>query len=170
MLWQGVFIHTWSKTLATLALSSGEAELGAVVRGATEGLGITALLGDFGLTCPMVIRSDATAAIGMVKRLGLGRVRHLAVADLWVQQKLRRGAFTISKWPGVSNPSDMMTKYLSCDDTMKFLKMLTFHPLAGRAQVTPSRGERWKADQPVSSPACAWTSRAEIFFHSNRAP
>ena len=35
------------------------------------------------------IATDATAAIGIVAREGLGLVRHLAVGDLWVQQKAR---------------------------------------------------------------------------------
>ena len=42
-------LKTWSKTQAIVAKSSAEAELYAVVRGATEGLGMTTLLNDFGL-------------------------------------------------------------------------------------------------------------------------
>ena len=72
-----------------LALSSGESELGALVRACTEGLGMKALLADFQRPVDIVIKSDATAAIGMARRLGLGRVRHLATSDLWIQQRLR---------------------------------------------------------------------------------
>ena len=74
-----------------IALSTGESELGAVVKGATEGLGMQSLLRDFGFEAAVHLLSDATAAIGIVRRLGLGRVRHLATADLWIQQRLRRG-------------------------------------------------------------------------------
>ena len=42
-------IKTWSKTLAVLALSSGEAELMAVGKGATEMLGMRAIMADLGL-------------------------------------------------------------------------------------------------------------------------
>ena len=90
----------WAKTVSTICLSSGESELAATVRAATEGLGIRALLEDLGYRVDVHIYSDATAAIGMVKRLGLGRVRHLAVADLWVQQRLRRKDFFVHKIPG----------------------------------------------------------------------
>ena len=41
MMWSGQFVTAWSKTTGVLALSSGESELAAVVRAATEGLGIT---------------------------------------------------------------------------------------------------------------------------------
>ena len=75
-------LKSWSKTQATIALSSGKAELVAVVKDFTEGLGMKAILVDFGIDVSLSMYSDATAAIGMVHREGLGRVRQLAVADL----------------------------------------------------------------------------------------
>ena len=80
-------IKSWSKTISVLALSSGEAELLAIVRASTEALGLRSIYADFGVQMKLTVKSDATAAIGMVARLGLGRVRHLAVSDLWVQRK-----------------------------------------------------------------------------------
>ena len=56
-----------------LALSSGEAELRAVTKTAAEALGVQALLAAFGVSVNLELHSDATAAIGMCKRLGLGR-------------------------------------------------------------------------------------------------
>ena len=76
---------TWSKTQPTIALSSGESELAAVVRKATEGMGMRSVCQDFGMDITLAMRSDATAAIGIVGRDGLGKVRHLATADLWIQ-------------------------------------------------------------------------------------
>ena len=89
----GKFLKGWSKTMDILALSSGESELGALVRGGTEGLGMRSVLQDFKISVEVKILSDASAAIGMVRRLGLGRVRHLSVADLWVQQGIRNNRF-----------------------------------------------------------------------------
>ena len=82
-------IKSWAKTLPVLALSSGEAELMAVVKGTTEVLGLQALYSDLGMSVKVAVRNDATAAIGIVSRIGLGKVRHLSVADLWVQQAAR---------------------------------------------------------------------------------
>ena len=48
----------------------------------------------------VAVKSDATAAIGMVHRLGLGRVRHLAVGDLWTQHHVRSGKFASPKCQG----------------------------------------------------------------------
>ena len=43
---------------------------------ATEGFGLQSILSDLDLCGHVVIKSDATAAIGMVHRFGLGKVRH----------------------------------------------------------------------------------------------
>ena len=69
-MWSGQFVKAWSKTLVVLALSSGESELVAVVRAETEGLGLQSILSDFDLSRHVAIKSDATAAIGTVHRLG----------------------------------------------------------------------------------------------------
>ena len=70
-------IKTWAKSQATVAKSSGEAELYAVVRASTEGLGMISLMEDFGISGTKIrLHVDASAAIGMVERRGLSRVRH----------------------------------------------------------------------------------------------
>ena len=102
----GRYLKGWSKTLDVLALSSGESELGGLIRATTEALGLKSLLKDFGRDTSINLLTDATAAIGMVRRLGLGKVRHLATADLWIQQKIREGSVSVSKVPGTENGSD----------------------------------------------------------------
>ena len=74
---QGGLTKACSKTLPTLALSTGVAELRAVVRGAAEAEGILSILCDFGMRAQPVMKSDASAAVGIVKLRGLGKVRHL---------------------------------------------------------------------------------------------
>ena len=80
-MWSGQFVKGWSKTMAVLALRSGESELAAVVRAATEGMGLQSILNDFCLCGHVAIKSDATA--------------HLAVGDLWVQH--RSGKIRVAK-------------------------------------------------------------------------
>jgi hypothetical protein len=65
--WGGKRLKTQSKTMAIIALSSGEAELGAVAKGLAEGLGIRSVLADFGIEVDLEILSDATAAIGICR-------------------------------------------------------------------------------------------------------
>ena len=109
----GSLMKAWSKTIPTLALSTGEAELLALVKGATEVEGVRAILNDYGIPASIVIKTDASAAVGMTQRLGLGKVRHLAVSDLWIQQRVKRGDLKVEKTPGEFNPADLMTKGLA---------------------------------------------------------
>ena len=87
VMWGGHCLKGWSNTQAIIALSSGEAELAALVKGSVELMGMRSIMQDFGYQESLGLSTDATAAIWMVTREGLGKVRHLAVADLWVQER-----------------------------------------------------------------------------------
>ena len=107
-------VNTWSSTQKTVALSSGEAEYLAMVKGGSIGLGIRSMLGDFNIEMitKLIIKVDSTAAIGIANRRGLGKIRHIDVADLWLQDRVYRGEMTIAKVPGEANLVDGLTKYL----------------------------------------------------------
>ena len=62
----------WSKTQAVVALSSAEAELGAAVKASQEVLRIMSLRKDVGETTWEHMMRDASAAIGVIRRMGLG--------------------------------------------------------------------------------------------------
>ena len=55
---------------------------------------------------------DAAAAIGIAKREGLGRVRHVDVGILWIQQRIVKKQLEIAKVAGSENPADLMMKHL----------------------------------------------------------
>ena len=95
-----------------MALSTAEAELTGICGSASEGLGLQSLGADLGVQVNLRIHSDAAAAIGVCKRRGLGRIRHLAVADLWIQDRLRTEDFKLVKIAGSANPSDILTKHV----------------------------------------------------------
>eukprot|EP00973_Karenia_brevis_P093239 12416353-Karenia_brevis.AAC.1 len=137
--WGRQLLKAWSKTQAIIALSTGEAELAALVRGATEGLGMQAVLNDYGVHVDLEIESDATAAIGMVKRQGLGRVRHLAVADLWIQQRVRHRDIVVNKQLGADNCSDMLTKGLDQATSLKHCTEMGCGFIPGRSAIAPMR-------------------------------
>ena len=139
VVWGQALLKAWSRTQTLIALSSGESELAAVTKAAAEALGVQSVLADFGLTVKLDVHSDATAAIGICKRQGLGRVRHLATADLWIQQKVRARELKLFKLPGKNNPSDLMTKYKTAPEASRFLSMLGIQRLDGRPALAPSR-------------------------------
>ena len=102
-------------------------------------MGIRSFLTDFGVKVKSEIHSNATAAIGICKRQGLGRVRHLATADLWVQQRVRSKELKLFKLPGTENPRDLMTKHKTAPEASRFKSMLSIRRLNGRPGVAPSR-------------------------------
>ena len=82
-LWGSHCFKSWSSTQATVALSSAEAELYALTKGAAQGLGLMTMLADFGTAVECTVHTDASAAIGIVRRAGFGKLRHLNVRYLW---------------------------------------------------------------------------------------
>ena len=127
----------WSITQATIALSSGEAELYALVKGAGQALGMVALMEDLGYSLDARVHSDSSAAIGISNRKGLGKLRHLNVQFLWVQDKIKDKSFSLHKVPGERNPADLMTKHLDAGTAGKHLDTLGFVFKEGRAAVAP---------------------------------
>ena len=93
---------------------------------------------DLGFTWGLGLHSDASAAIGICRRRGLGKVRHLAVADLWVQDRLRTKDFSLSKVPGVDHPSDMLTKHVERALIDKHLSRSSLRFEEGRAASAPT--------------------------------
>ena len=85
-------VKHWSTTQKAVTLSSGEGEFGGIVKGVGEGIGLCSLgQGLLILDMKLEVHADSAAAIGIGRRSGIGRVRPLAVGQLWVQEKLREG-------------------------------------------------------------------------------
>jgi hypothetical protein len=130
-------VKHWSVTQKVVTLSSGEAELAGVVRGASEGCGLQSLAADLGIKLKISIHADSSAAIGICRRSGIGRVRHLAVSQLWVQERLRAGSFSLHKVAGDSNPADIFTKMVARALLDRHLDRIAMLREAGRAASAP---------------------------------
>ena len=63
-------LKRWSSSQAGVAMSSGEADYGAV-KGASSGRGIKALYRDIGYTLPLRLWTGSSAAVGICSRQGL---------------------------------------------------------------------------------------------------
>ena len=94
-------------------------------------------MAEFDIKVDLVIKSDAVAAIGIVKRQGLGRVRHLAVADLWVQQRAKNKEVHYKKLEGSKNSSDMLTKAVDRETLQGHMDRFGFEFRTGRHECTP---------------------------------
>ena len=84
------FLKGWSRTQQSITLSSAEAELTAMVKASCETLGILNMTRDFGKGYKGAIHADSSAALGICKRKGSGKLRHISVGLLWIQEKEER--------------------------------------------------------------------------------
>ncbi len=102
-------ISWWCKLQSNIALSSCEAELNAALKGAVEGLNVQRSAASLGDALPLELRTDASAARGVILRQGVGKVRHLQVKQLWLQENVAAGELTIVKIPRAENCADALT-------------------------------------------------------------
>ena len=92
---------------------SAEAELYAFVRASAATMGLISMYEDFGTHMNGVLLGDASAALAIVARRGLGKLRHLDTNYLWIQEKAAKGDLNFKKVAGVDNGADLVTKTLS---------------------------------------------------------
>ena len=86
------------------------------------GLGARSVLRDLGHNVRVCVMTDSSAAKGMVSRKGLGKVRHVEVNQLWVQQKVGSGEIELKKVEGANNLADALTKHVEQEDIQQHLK------------------------------------------------
>ena len=109
----GCTVKSWSNRQATPAMSSAEAEYYAMVKASAEALGIQALAADLGWAVRIRLCVDSSAAKAMASRSGVGRVRHMEVRFLRLQDVVMRKRLELKKICGKKNPADVLTKPLS---------------------------------------------------------
>ena len=93
---------------------------------------------DLGYVYRLRVHSDATAAIGIARRRGMGKIRHLDTTDLWVQEVVRSGRVELVKIPGTENPADILTKYVDRPLLQKMIQKMGMVQLEGRAKCAPA--------------------------------
>ena len=137
-------IKTWSSTQDVIALSSGEAEYYALVKTGSQCLGMKAMMADLGILSKLKFKTDASAAKGISMRRGLGKVRHIEVNQLWLQDKIHKGHIELEKVDGKKNLADALTKLVEGPD-------LTTHLLGS--------GLKFRTDRHYLAPVVAkWES------------
>ena len=106
----GVGVKHWSRTQKARALSSCEAEYSAMATGCAEGLGLQSLGKDLGWKAEVRIWTDSSAAKAIGNRRGLGKLRHVELKWLWVQDMVKDGRVKLKTVRGDENVADHLTK------------------------------------------------------------
>jgi len=91
------------------------------VRAASEALGMQSIMRDMGWDAKIRLLVDSSAAKSIASRTGLGKLRHLGIQFLWLQEAVRRKKVVLSKVRGDINPADVLTKPKSLDDMKQLL-------------------------------------------------
>ena len=101
-------------------------------------MGFQALMEDFGVRIGIRLGTDSSAAKGIAARRGLGKVRHVEVCQVWLQQKVQEGKVKVWKVKGTENPADILTKHVSRDLLAKHMAPMGLTQERGRASSAPS--------------------------------
>ena len=110
----GCLVTAWSRTQKSIALSSCESEYLASVGGGSEALYIAALwefLTKRETEARIILDSSSCRAFS--QRQGVGRLKHINVKYLWLQQKIKEGALQMDGVPTVLKIADLGTKRLA---------------------------------------------------------
>ena len=130
-------VKSWSSTQTVVALSTGEAELYALNKTAAQSLGLQSLLRDLGVELDVRLHTDATTGRAIATRRGLGKVRHIAVNELWLQEQVAKNSVSIMKIKNKFNLADLLTKYFSLNEIEHIVDFMQHAFMTGRSEVAP---------------------------------
>ena len=97
----GQCVYAFSRRQGVQSTSSAEAELYGACSVCLEWLGYEV---DYRL------HVDSSSAKATIRREGVGKVKHLDVRSLWLQQERQQHGLNMMKIPGEQNPADLGTK------------------------------------------------------------
>ena len=81
--------------------------------------------------------ADASAALGIIGRRGLGKLRHIDTQYLWVQKAAAEKSIDYRKMHGSKNPADILTKYVEAWRLQGHLPTLGVRTGTDRAATAP---------------------------------
>jgi hypothetical protein len=132
IMWGKHLLKHGSCVQSTVALSSGESEYYSLLRASAHALGVKAMLQDwgYGVGLGLSMRCDSSAARGIAARQGLGKLRHIDVRFLWLQQAVLQKRLVVRSVPTAENWSDVFTKPLPADAAAKCFEGMHFRASA----------------------------------------
>ena len=120
---------------AVVALSSGEAEFYALLTAASEALGEQSIAREWDVKLNIQLWFDATAGAAMSSRRGLGKVKHIHTAFLWIQTYVTDGLIKLGKKHTSENLADILTKPVTSVLMIRMMEIMGFKFLTGRSKI-----------------------------------
>ena len=133
-------VHSHSRTQASIALSSCEAELYGMMSTAVELLFVRTWMEEQGQTLlgTPTLYTDSSSALALCGRRGPGRVKHLDIRILALQTWNRENRLSLAKLPTADNRADILTKPMTRETLQRHAKNLGLTPVPDEGQT----GER----------------------------
>ena len=133
----GCLVLSICRAQATIVLSSCEAELYAANSTMVECIYLHQLA-QFLIGSELEVRQrlflDPSSAKFVVQRSGVGKLKHVEIKHMFLQQLLRRGIFTIHKIPTRMNPADLHTKKLSVERRKLLSTLCGLYPICAQEE------------------------------------
>ncbi|CAK9031106.1 unnamed protein product [Durusdinium trenchii] len=109
-----------------------EAEYYALTRGSSAGLVVKRALQEVQRGTAQTCLTDSTACKGIAHRRGVGKVKHLSLKELWLQDAVEKGELKVKKEKTSENWADLGTKIL---DAPRVAELMSKMPLFRRGLV-----------------------------------
>ena len=106
----------------------------ALVRASSEAIGIAQHSAGLGTQLSVAVFVDSSAALAVTARRGNGKLRHVRIGHLWVQEAAAEGLVDYRKVWGHTNPADLLTKPSSVAAQSRLLPQLGQCVVGGHAQ------------------------------------
>ena len=135
----GIMVCSLCRTQTTVALSSCESELYAANSVMCESIHLTQLL-KFLVGCDdpnnseVVMQKlylDSSSAQAFIQRTGVGRMKHVSIRMMFLQQLLREKKFAMCRIGTKHNPGDLNTKRLSKERRLFLGRLIGLHQEEG---------------------------------------
>ncbi len=104
------------------------------------GLGMKVLMEDWGVSVEVQVKTNSSAAKSIRARTGVGRVRHIEVPELWVQDRVAEEELKIVKVRGEDNVADVLTKHVDKQKIEQHMKACGIVRKSGRHELSPALG------------------------------
>ena len=108
------------------ALSSGESGWYGLGRSGCAAVGFSTMAKDFGIVLKPRLAGDATAAAGIARRRGAGKIRHIETNTLWLQRKSTSKQIELRRIPGKELVADLGTKHMTAANMIRLVEDLGY--------------------------------------------
>ena len=83
----------------------------------------------------VALHMDASAALGVMQRKGVGKVRHIDVSTLWLQEQQLRQTIEFRKMHDLKNAADLLTNNVPKEVMVKHVDALGLEWRTGRSTI-----------------------------------